>query len=407
MAHANTKNPGRRTLRTRLAIRQVLLACTLAFAAGGAVAAEPTLSSRPELTGNATTAADSAWDSALAAGLVLRNFKQNGLADPGKIFLRRYLQYVPKGLDPKGKYPLVIVLPGGNLSAEFSRDGDTKDRFERLADRDKFIVVYGNAVYAKGATQDAAPNDPYFANGGYWRACLGGAGGADRAVDDVAYLRRIIQNLSDEKLPVDADRIFIVGASNGGEMAQRAAREMGDQLAGIGAVIPVLGLPANLPLLSCEAAAGQHPLSMVHIYSTHDPLLSWVWQTYFPPGETYDKAMLDSGAAWRKAIGAGDTPTRTTTIPDRVSEGTDYKGKVEWALATQHSAVVRYDYAPSPEGAAYVAYVMDHAGHGWPNPQGSDVATAENPARLGFRNQDIDAADEVWNFLKDKRRIKR
>jgi len=388
------------------AARRALMACAIALTAGSAHPAEPTASSRPELTGNATTAADSAWGSVLDAGLVLRNFKQNGLADPKKSFLRRYLQYVPKGLDPKGKYPLVILLPGANISAEFFRDVDPKDRFERLADRDKFIVVYANAVYAKGATQDSAPNDPYFANGGYWRTCLGGVGGVDRLVDDVAYLRRIIDNLKEEKLPVDADRIFVVGVSNGGEMAQRAAREMGDLLAGIGAVIPVLGMPATEPLASCQAS-GQHPLSMIHIYSPGDPLLSWVWQTYFPPGQTYGQAMLDSGAAWRKAIGAGDTAIRTTLLPNRVNEGADYRGKVEWAVSTQNSAIVRYDYAPSPEGAAYVAYVMDHAGHGWPNPQGSDIATVENPARFGFRNQDIDAADEVWNFLKDKRRIKR
>jgi hypothetical protein len=60
----------------------------------------------------------------------------------------------------------------------------TQTRFEALADRDGFVVVYGNA--APGAA--TVPERP---NGGGFRRAIG----ADTEVDDLSYLRLVIEDL--------------------------------------------------------------------------------------------------------------------------------------------------------------------------------------------------------------------
>jgi len=380
--------------------RRCALALVWGFAASVAIAdpiavQHPVHSSRPELTGMATLAPDSTWDDALDAGLEVRVFGQAGLADPSQQIVRRYLQYVPPKLERGAPHPLVILLHGANVSAEQYRLTDSGESFERLADRDGFIVVYANGAYAKGATQDYSPNDPFWANGGTWRTCLGPRGGPDHLVDDVAYLREIIARVKAEGLAVDPSRIYLAGVSKGAEMAQRAAREMGSEIAGIGLVVSVLGMPATEALGECGVGA-QAPVSVVQIYSEHDPLLTGKDPAAPLP---YAADMARSGHAWRAAIGVAETPAKQEALPDRIKEGAQYTGNVPWALATRDSQVIRYDYPVGRDGAAFRAYVMDHAGHGWPREGGNSVERAELTVRLGFSNEDFDAAEAIWEFL--------
>lgn len=64
--------------------------------------------------------------------------------------------------------------------------------------------------------EDDNPDNPFFANGGYWRTCFGrpGSGPEFFTVDDVEYLRTLIAQITREGLPVDRDRIYLMGMSN-------------------------------------------------------------------------------------------------------------------------------------------------------------------------------------------------
>lgn len=64
--------------------------------------------------------------------------------------------------------------------------------------------------------QASFPDNPFFANGGYWRTCFGrpGSGPEFFTVDDVEYLRTLIAQITREGLPVDRDRIYLMGMSN-------------------------------------------------------------------------------------------------------------------------------------------------------------------------------------------------
>lgn len=347
--------------------------------------------------------ANETWGGLTQAGLVVRTFEQPQLLDKGAVAQRRYVQYTPPGLQKNNrKRPLVIALPGANLSAELFREWDLGDRLERLADKEHFYLVYANA-YGPGALELENPGNLKFVNGGYWRTCFGrpGSGAEFFTVDDVSYLREVIARVQQEGLAIDPDRIYLMGMSNGGEMAQRAAREMAGELAGVGAVMPVNAMPATVEFFTC-AKTQQQPISMMFIYSPKDTLLHHL---YGEAGFSYAEQMRDSITHWRNALGVPVASATMTTLANEVNEGEGYKGAAPWALASMNSRVTRYDYAPAPSGATFaVLEINSAAGHAWPNASPTPVDTAE-VNHNGFKNQDIQAEAVLWEFLKKSKRI--
>jgi len=343
------------------------------------------------------------WDGLKQAGVQVRTFEQAHLLNKDEKVTRRYLQYVPRDLQGQpGKWPLVIALHGANLNAEAFRELDLGDRLERLADKEKFILVYANA-YGPSPLEDANPDNPFFANGGYWRTCFGrpGSGPEFFTVDDVEYLRTLIAQITREGLAVDRDRVYLMGSSNGGEMAQRAARSMGGELAGVGAVMTVNAMPATVELFTCPVAE-QEPVSMMFIYSPKDILLQPIYAGF---GFSYAEQMSESLKAWRTALGIDPATETVHQLPNKYHEGEGYSGDVPWALASMNSTIKRYDYARAPSRAGFaVLEINDTAGHAWPNYQPTPHAVASQPDN-GFKNQDIQAEEELWSFLKQYRRI--
>jgi poly(3-hydroxybutyrate) depolymerase len=353
--------------------------------------------------GNFTGSAHHTWDGLAQLGMQVRTFEQPHLINANEKVLRRYLQYVPRRVvGQKSKRPLVIALPGADLSAEAFREWDLGDRLERLAEKEKFILVYANA-FAPSRLEEKNPDNPFFANGGYWRTCFGRPGDGPEffAVDDVDYLRRVIENVKREGLPVDSERIYLMGMSNGGEMAQRAARSMGGELAGVGAVMPVNAMPATVELFTCPVAE-QKPVSMMFIYSPKDILLQPIYAGF---GFSYAEQMSETLKAWRTALGIDPATETVRRLPNKNREGEGYSGDVPWTLASMNSTIKRYDYAQAPSGAGFsVLEINDTAGHAWPNYQPTPHDVASQPDN-GFKNQDIQAEEELWRFLKKSKRI--
>ncbi|PUA28346.1 MAG: hypothetical protein B0W54_17955 [Cellvibrio sp. 79] len=354
--------------------------------------------------GDFTGSPQDTWDGLRRIGIEVRNFKQPNLLNPEEKIVRRYLQYVPRSIHRQQHktYPLVIMLPGAGLSAELSREWDWGNRVERLADKDQFILVYANA-HEPGDLGSQNPGNPFYSNGGYWRTCFGkpGTGPEFFTVDDVAYLRKIIARVKAEGLPVDKNRIYLMGMSNGGEMVQRAAREIPELLAGAGVVMPVNSMPATVPFFTC-AQRPQHPVSMMFIHSPKDTLLDTI---YTSMGFDYGAVMKDSVAQWRTALGINGATEKVKLLPNKINEGAGYSGNVPWALASLNSSITRYDYRKAASGNDFAVLEMTPAaGHAWPNASTTDPLVAEAPYN-GFKNQDINAEEVLWNFLKKNKRI--
>ena len=84
-------------------------------------------------------------------------------------------------------------------------------------------------------------------------------------VDDTAYLTELIQEV-ERTVSVDPARVFIVGYSNGGFMAQRLACEFPGRFA---AVVSIAGAQ-SLDVSDCQPAHGLH---FLQIHGTADPTI--------------------------------------------------------------------------------------------------------------------------------------
>lgn len=162
---------------------------------------------------------------------------------------RKYFVYSPKGIDPSKKYPLIMVLHGGGGSAEriINFCG-----FNALADKEKFIVMYPDG-YKKG-WHDGRIAPDVDAN--------------KKDIDDVKFISTAIDQVQ-AGYPIDADRIFSTGISNGAMMSLHLAYKLSERLRGIA---PVCGSIA-------ENMAGEfkpaRPLAVLIINGTEDKLVRY------------------------------------------------------------------------------------------------------------------------------------
>jgi polyhydroxybutyrate depolymerase len=315
-------------------------------------------------------------------------FKQE-LSDPAvvrsvgaKQVTRRYLVYAPIGLTAKPA-PVVFVFPGYSASAEGAAFYYTQTSFERLADRDGFIVVYGNGLPNAPSSGEKAS----MPEGGFLQGCL--AEHAGEGVD-VAYVRRIIAELETE-LKIDRSRIYATGLSAGGGMAFELALEAPDLVA---AIAPVAGLPFQPRgewVFSCHPKRGHERISVAMLGATHDRFIS-----YTPggspeyPGARYP-GMEQTRDAWLAAMKIHGPPT-IDKFPD-VVQGDSYTPHTGLASST----IERQRYPPGPDGQELWYYKAVGMGHWWPNPVQMWPGLWE---RFGKTNQDIDFADQAWEFFR-------
>lgn len=126
-----------------------------------------------------------------------------------------YLLHVPPGAAPAAGRPLVLNLHGYAWNGQHQEDTTGMDGH---ADAHGYTVAY--------------PDAP----GSWWAAgrCCAPAG-ADPARDDVSYLVRVVQDAA-ARTPVDPDRVWIVGFSNGGMQAWKALCRRPDVFAAAGSV---------------------------------------------------------------------------------------------------------------------------------------------------------------------------
>jgi polyhydroxybutyrate depolymerase len=138
---------------------------------------------------------------------------------------RDYLLHVPRQprytlMGRRRRFPLVIVLHGSGARGESIRQQSGMDS---VAEARHFLVAYPDG------------SGEMFGLNSDWNAgqCCGGAH-FDK-VDDIAFLRRVIADVS-ARLPVDARRIYVAGFSDGARMAYRVACEMAGEITAVAAV---------------------------------------------------------------------------------------------------------------------------------------------------------------------------
>jgi len=252
---------------------------------------------------------------------------------------RTFLVFRPSAVQSTS-VPLVVFLHGGfgsGSQAEQSYGWDAE------ADRGDFVVAYPDGL-----------NRAWNAGGG----CCGQP--AANHVNDVAFITQMVAQL-ERDLPVDPDRIYATGISNGGIMAYRLACST--------SIFAAIGPDSATMLGPCPHPS---PTSVIHIHGTADTRIP------FTGGEGTGVAHIDGpsvpadNATWR-TIDHCSTPSIHDSSPVTTST------------------------ARCADGRSVELISIAGGGHQWPG-------SADHPLRQMLLGTDppstaLDATSTIWAFF--------
>jgi polyhydroxybutyrate depolymerase len=284
----------------------------------------------------------------LASGAGLRSV-QRSISSGGRE--RTYRLYVPASLPPDVASALVFVFHGGGGQAP---SAERMTGFDDLADREKFVVAYPDAVRAHwNDGRDVEAFDSQRAK-----------------VDDVAFVATLIDAISAEHR-VDPGRVFATGISNGAIFSNLLASRLADRIA---AIAPVAGGLAE-PLR--PAFRPSRPVSVLVINGTEDPLVPYA-----------------GGAVSRvhgRVVGAEET-ARLWAEADRCRS--DAARDAPTAVV-EGCRTVRERWTGGRNNTEVVLDTIEGGGHTWPGgPQYLPRLL------IGRACPEPDATREIWEFFR-------
>jgi polyhydroxybutyrate depolymerase len=195
--------------------------------------------------------------------------------------------------------------------------------------------------------------------------------GVYHEADDVAFVGALVRKLS-RQLKVDPRRIYAAGHSNGAIFANTVAC----RLPGVfGAIATVAG---SLPVNDVASCAGAHPISVIAIHGTADPLTPYVGGTV-GPGHGSIIGAERSAASWAAIDKCASTPVVVRLEPRFPEDST---------------RVVRMEFPGCADRRAVILYRITGAGHDWPG--GVSVLPA---SVVGPPTRQFDATRVIWDFL--------
>ncbi|MES2684101.1 MAG: PHB depolymerase family esterase [Pseudomonadota bacterium] len=251
---------------------------------------------------------------------------------------RSYRLFIPQGLKRDSPVPLVVALHGGLGTGDLFAK---QTGFDAVAQAEGLITVYPDGL------------------GKVWNAgrCCGGS-----QSDDVGFIKALVADLM-TRLPIDAQRVFGTGFSNGAMLTHRLACEVPQLFA---AIAPVSG---GLMLPSC---ASKTPVSALLIQGRLDRRIFW-------EGGTFDGSYRPSMAETVQSIASrGDCDSEVKTLLDRPDAQC-------WSRTTCGSGV-RLQWCGLPA-----------VGHQWPG------GKTYFPRLLGPNTETFDASAQIGAFFSGRR----
>jgi polyhydroxybutyrate depolymerase len=255
---------------------------------------------------------------------------------------RDYLLYVPKSYDRRRPAPLVISMHGAGLWGAAQRD---MSRWNTLADRAGFIVVYPSGVAGEGVR--------------VWRVEPGTG-----LMRDVRFISDLIDTLK-ASYNIDTTRIYANGLSNGGGMSFVLSCALSNRIAAVGMVAAAQTLP-------WQWCTDHRAVPMIAFHGTADPEVaynggsSWVSPQPFPSTPTW-------AANWARRNQCDANPVESRAAAD----------------------VTRRTYTNCADGAAVVLYTIEGGGHTWPG--GGPMPEWF----VGRTTRSIDATSLMWAFFRE------
>jgi polyhydroxybutyrate depolymerase len=201
-------------------------------------------------------------------------------AAPDLVRARPYHLEVPSTVDG-GPMPLVVLVHG------YGSSGLGHDNYFGLSRQTK---ARGVLLAMPDGTRDHTGKL-------FWNATDACCNFDNLAIDDVAYLDAIIDDVS-SKQRVDPKRVYIIGHSNGGFMAHRYACERSNRVA---AVVALAGVPWS----DASRCAGKG-VSILQVHGDADRIIDYAGGNSFGNGKPYPSAEAAVGA-WAVRDGCGTT----------------------------------------------------------------------------------------------------
>ena len=264
---------------------------------------------------------------------------------------RPYLLYLPEDYRAEGQFPLLLLLHGGGGSAaQFARN----IVIEQDADEFGFIIVFANGSHR-------------FEEGDLLRTWNSGhccTYAMEQGIDDVAFLSTLIEELL-VALPLDPDRVFVAGLSNGAMMANRLAAERSELIAGAASVSGSLGGYAEPGAELFIPPQPANPLRFLAIHGRLDQNVLYAGG-HGPntTGERIDLSVEDQMAFWAAANGCSPVPT----------------GRAE-----ADNLLYYWLYGNCEPGGETQLLSIEDGGHAWPGAR--ENLLPDRPSRLISANQ--------------------
>jgi len=263
---------------------------------------------------------------------------------------REYVLYVPRSYDRARPTPLVISMHGAGLWGAAQRD---ISRWNELADRKGFIVVYPSGVGGNGVR--------------IWRVEPG-----DGLTRDVRFISDLIDTLS-AAYNIDSTRIYADGLSNGGGMSFALSCTLPNRIAAVGMV----GAAQTLPWQWCaerEVEGGrretERPVPVISFHGTADPVVPY-----------------NGGSSWISPRPFPSTPRWTANWARRNGCAVGFRE------ATVTRDVTRREYTGCADDASVVLYTIHGGGHTWPG--GMQLPEWF----VGRTTRSVDATSLMWEFF--------
>lgn len=162
---------------------------------------------------------------------------------------RKYMYYIPSGIENIGKVPVVFFLHGMGASAQIGVNV-LGPQYHARAERDKAIVIYPEATSK------------------HWNDKLGGSYPPTDNIDDVGYLSSLI-DLFIRDFKADPNRIYFSGSSNGGMMTYRLSCDIPEKIRAIAPFVSTISQTV------AKEFAQAKPIPIIITSGTADSVIKW------------------------------------------------------------------------------------------------------------------------------------
>jgi polyhydroxybutyrate depolymerase len=227
---------------------------------------------------------------------------------------RDYIVATPPDVADRDQLPLLLVLHGAGM---------TMAGAEALTGFDAMSLDPGAVIVYPQGEKD--PDEPGLGQGGIWNS-----GQTDTGFDDVAFLTALMDRMEAD-YPIDPARVFIVGGSNGGQMAYRVACDRADRIAAVADLVGAL-------LVDCQPS---QPVSVIDIHGTADDMIP-----------------IEGG-------GQGCLPMACPPLADTMLRWRDLDGCRDDATVTTEGRVETTSFSTCADGTAVTFITVDGGTHYW------------------------------------------